>query len=115
METILDEFQNDKAISIRFNQDYSMFSMGTERGYKVYQTFPLADNHEKILYGGISICDMSYKSNFLALVGGGKVPKYVNKKVVIYNDQEDCIESEFKFTTPVINVKFKKNYIFIVL
>ena len=115
METILDEFQNDKAISIRFNQDYSMFSMGTERGYKVYQTFPLADNHEKILYGGISICDMSYKSNFLALVGGGKVPKYVNKKVVIYNDQEDCIESEFKFITPVINVKFKKNYIFIVL
>ena len=114
MESIFDEFQSDKANSIRFNQDFSLFSMATERGYKVYQTYPLADFHEKILYGGISLCQMSYKSNFLALVGGGKMPKFTNKKVVIYNDAEDCIESEYKFTTPVINVKFKKNFLFIV-
>lgn len=114
MENICDEFESDKANSIRFNQDFSLFSIATERGYKVYQTYPLADFHEKILYGGIYLCQMSYKSNFLALVGGGKMPKFTNKKVVIYNDSEDCIESEYKFTTPVINVKFKKNFLFIV-
>ena len=115
MDTINDEFQSDKAHLIKFNQDYSMFSIGTERGYKIYNTYPISDIHEKILYGGISLCVMSYRSNYLALVGGGKLPKYTNKKVILYNDAEDCIESEFKFTTPVKNVKFKKNLIFIVL
>ena len=115
MNTINDEFQSDKAHLIKFNQDYSLFSIGTERGYKIYETFPISGIHEKILYGGISLCVLSYRSNYLALVGGGKLPKYTNKKVILYNDAEDCIESEFKFTTPVKNVKFKKNLIFIVL
>ena len=114
MEGIYEDFKSDKANSIRFNQDYSLFSIGTERGYKIYQTFPMADFYEKNLLGGISICQMSYNSNFLALVGGGKIPKFTNKKVVIYNDADECIESEYKFTTPVINVKFKKNLLFIV-
>ena len=64
--------------------------------------------------GGIGIVEMLYNTNLLALVGGGKIPKFTSKKVVIYNDLEDCIESEFKFATPVLNVKFKKNIIFIV-
>ena len=112
---IVNDFSSDKANSIRFNQDYSMFSLGTERGYKIYKLGSKFDYYENNLSGGISICEMSYKSNFLALVGGGKLPKYINKKLVIYNDAEESIESEFKFTTPVINVKFKKNLIFIVL
>ena len=114
MEDIFNEFNSDKPNNIRFNQDYSLMSMGTERGYKIYRTYPISDIHEKILYGGISICEISYKSNYLALVGGGTMPKYGDKKVVIYNDEQDCIESEYKFPTRVINVKFKKNYLFIV-
>ena len=114
MEKYSEEFKSDKTNNIRFNQDFSLFSVGTERGYKIYQTFPMGDCHEKVLYGGISLCEMSYKSNYLALVGGGRIPKFTNKKVVIYNDNEDSIESEFKFTTPVLNVKLKKNLIFIV-
>ena len=114
MENYLDEFKSDKAISMRFNQDYSLFSIATQRGYKVYKTYPMSDYCEKNLYGGLSLCQLSYKSNFLALVGGGKVPKFSNKKVVIYNDAKDCIESEYKFTTPVINVKYKKNLLFII-
>ena len=101
---IVNDFSSDKANSIRFNQDYSMFSLGTERGYKIYKLGSKFDYYENNLSGGISICEMSYKSNFLALVGGGKLPKYINKKLVIYNDAEESIESEFKFTTQVINV-----------
>jgi WD40 repeat protein len=48
------------------------------------------------------------------LVGGGRSPKYNNKKVILYNDEKNLIESEFKFTTPVLNVKLKKFLIFIV-
>ena len=114
MDNYFNEFKSDKANKISFNQDYSLFSMGTERGYKIFKTFPNSDSYEKILNGGISICEMSYKSNFLALIGGGKLPKYSNKKVVLYNDKKECIESEYKFTTSVINVKFKKNLLFVI-
>ena len=114
MEEIINEFNDNKANDIRFNQDYSLMSIGTESGYRIYRTYPISDIHEKILFGGISICEISYKSNYLALVGGGTIPKYIDKKVVIYNDEQDCIESEYKFTTRVLNVKFKKNYLFIV-
>jgi hypothetical protein len=115
MNIINEEIKSDKANSIRFNQDNSMISIGTERGYKIFRTYPLSDKHEKKLFGGISICEMSYRSNYLALIGGGNTPNFSNKKVVIYNDAEDCIESEYKFTIPVINVKYKKNLLFIVL
>ena len=115
MNIINEEIKSDKANLIRFNQDYSMISIGTERGYKIFVTFPLSDIHERKLYGGLSLCEMSYRSNYLALVGGGTTPNFSNKKVVIYNDAEECIESEYKFITPVINVKLKKNLLFVVL
>ena len=113
METVFEIFEDNSANIISFNQDYSLVSMGTERGYKIIQLAPIK-YHENNLLGSLSRCEMSYKSNFLALVGGGKIPKYNNKKVVIYNDAENCIECEYKFTTPVLNVKFKKDLIFIV-
>ena len=104
----------DKAISISFNQDYSLFSMGTENGFKIFNTYPFNQGYEKNLSGGIAKCELSYRSNYLALIGGGICPKFSNKKVILYNDEKDSIESEFKFTTPVLNVKLKKFLIFIV-
>jgi WD40 repeat protein len=114
MNNIFDEFKSSKASSFSFNQDYSMFSMATERGFKIYPTYPNSEYYEKNLHGGLSKCEMNYNSNLLAVVGGGRLPKYNNKKVVIYNDEEERIECEFKFTTKVINVKFKDNLLFIV-
>lgn len=108
------EYLNDKAVSLSFNQDFSLFSMATENGFKIYNTNNLYHQYEKNLFGGLSKCELSYKSNYMALVGGGKMPIFNNKKVVIYNDAEDCIESEYKFATPVLNVKLKKNLLFIV-
>ena len=113
MEIVSESFDDSSANIISFNQDKSLISIGTNRGYKVIQLFPVKF-HENNLLGGLSRCELSYRSNLLALVGGGKIPKFNSKKVVIYNDLEDCIESEYKFATPVLNVKFKKDLIFIV-
>lgn len=114
MNNIFDEFKSSKAHSFSFNQDYTMFSIASERGFKIYPTYPNSEYYEKNLHGSLSKCEMNYNSNLLALIGGGKLPKYNNKKVVIYNDEEERIECEFKFTTKVINVKFKENLLFIV-
>jgi WD40 repeat protein len=88
--------------------------MGTENGFKIFNTYPFNQGYEKNLSGGIAKCELSYRSNYLALIGGGICPKFSNKKVILYNDEKDSIESEFKFTTPVLNVKLKKFLIFIV-
>jgi len=113
MESINESNEDSTVNKISFNQDYSLISIGTNCGYKIIQMSPLLI-HEKNLLGGILHCELSYRSNLLALVGGGKIPKFNPKKVVIYNDLEECVENEFKFSTPVLNVKFKKTYIFIV-
>ena len=106
--------QNNKIYSLEFNQNFTLFSLATENGFKIYNTSQINENYEKKLSGGIKKCELSYQSNYIALVGGGKTPIFSNKKVVIYNDAEDVIESEYKFMTPVLNVKLKKNLLFIV-
>ena len=113
MEIVNETFEDSSPNIISFNQDNSLISIGTNRGYKIIQISPVFF-HENNLSGSLSRCELSYRSNLLALVGGGKIPKFNSKKVVIYNDLEDCIESEYKFATPVLNVKFKKDFIFIV-
>lgn len=113
MELKIESNEDYSPNKISFNQDYSLISIGTNCGYKIIQISPL-QIHQKNLLGSISHCELSYRSNLLALIGGGKIPKFNPKKVVIYNDLEDCVENEFKFSIPVLNVKFKKNYIFIV-
>ena len=113
MNTIVN-VEDDKMIDVSFNQDNSCFSIGTENGFKIYQTYPFKGPYERKMNGGISKVQMLYKSNFLALLGGGKLPKYNNNKVIIWDDYENRSISELKFITPVINIKLKKDYLFII-
>lgn len=64
--------------------------------------------------GGIGIIDILYKSNILALVGGGKNPKFTPNKVILWDDYQTKIMNEFKFVSLVRNVKLKKDRIIIV-
>ena len=108
------EIKDDSMLYISFNQDNSFFSVGTERGYKIYQTFPFTEPYERIMNGGIGVVEMLYNSNFLALMGGGRVPKYRKNKLVIWDDNEDKIITDLKFTTSIINIKLKKDFLFVV-
>ena len=58
---------------------------------------------------------MLYKSNILAMVGGGKNPKFNPNKVILWDDNETKILNEFKFISSVKNIKLKKDKIFIIL
>ena len=108
------ENEDDSIISVSFNQDNSCFSIGTENGFKIFQTYPFKGPYERIMNGGIGTVEMLYKSNFLALLGGGNSPKFHNNKVVIWDDYEKKVISELKFITPIINIKLKLDLIFVI-
>ena len=57
---------------------------------------------------------MFYKSNILALVGGGSNPKFSLNKVILWDDHQGKVISEIRVNTNIKNVKFKMDKIFIV-
>lgn len=106
--------EDSKILTISFNQDSSCFAIGTETGFKIYQTYPFKGPYKRIMNGGIRAVEMLYKSNILVLLGGGEAPKFGKNRVVIWDEQENKIISELKFITPVITIKLKKDLLFIV-
>ena len=99
---------------ISFNQNNKFFSIGTEEGFLIYQTDPLKGPYERKMGAGIGIVEMIENSNFLALMGGGEIPKYNKNKVVIWDDHENKIIAELKFTTTILRVKYIKDYLLVV-
>lgn len=85
---------------VNFNQDFSYFSIGTDNGFSVYSINPfkesikrihsisqeplenstISSNSSNIITqgekGGFGIVEMLYKTNIIALVGGGLIPKF---------------------------------------
>ena len=57
---------------------------------------------------------MLYKTDILAIVGGGKNPKFSPIKVILWDDNEGKIINEFRVKSNIINVKIKKDKIFII-
>ena len=106
--------KSNSIINISFNQDNSCFSLATETGFKIYQTYPFKGPYERKMKGGIGNVQMLYKSNFLAMLGGGKAPIYNNNKVVIWDENKTKVISELKFITKIINIKLKKDLLFVI-
>lgn len=105
---------SDSIIKLSFNQDNSCFSVATKTGFKIYQTYPFKGPIERNMNGGIGAVEMIYKSNFLAMIGGGEAPLFNNNRVVIWDENKSRFISDLKFLTNVINVKLKKDLLFVV-
>lgn len=98
---------------IDFNQDYSCFAVSSESGYRIFQTDPLQHTHVRKFEGaaGIGIISMLFRSNVLALVGGGRNPRYPPTKVILWDDKDSRAIAELTFRTSVKTVKLRRDLI----
>ncbi|CUM62712.1 uncharacterized protein PRCAT00000268001 [Priceomyces carsonii] len=111
-------------LCINFNQDQGCFAVGHQNGFLVYNTNPI-DLRVKRNFNlsggkngggsGIGHITMLHRTNYLALVGGGKNPKFASNKLVIWDDLKRKDSLTLEFTSPVLNVLLSRIRIIVVL
>jgi WD repeat-containing protein 45 len=119
---------SEELIYIGFNQDSSCFTLSTEKindhgiesGFRILRTAPLKycfqrGNFYSVFPGSFGIVELLYRSNIIALVGGGKSPRYPSNKVIIWDDHQMRPTGELCFRSEVKAVKMRRDRIVVIL
>ncbi|KAM3138590.1 hypothetical protein pb186bvf_009342 [Paramecium bursaria] len=103
-EILYANFNQDNSNNVK--QIQAMFCVGTDSGFRAI--------FQRDLKGGIGIVEMLYRTNILALVGGGVQPKYPDNKVMIWDDHQVKCIAELSFRGVIKNVKLRQDRIVVV-
>jgi WD40 repeat protein len=146
---ILDSDKGPFVLSVSLNADCSCFSAALETGFRVFSsrtceqkvargiqpkaTFMLTSNTRPEVGGGIGCAEMLGTTSYIALVGGGKQPKFPQNKVClndsgwqlikdtdivyevqIWNDNTKVVTTALEFKTPVQRVRISQTHLIVV-
>ncbi|KAK9457279.1 WD40-repeat-containing domain protein [Dipodascopsis uninucleata] len=107
--------RSDDALNfVNFNQDFSCISVGTKRGYKIYNCDPFGKCFFKA-DGGIAIVEMLFCTSLVALVGIGDQPALSPRRLHITNTKRQSTICELTFPTSVLAVKLNRRRLIAVL
>lgn len=69
------------SLAVSFNQDASCFSVALDTGFCVFNSEPCELRVSRDFNSGIGAAEMLERANYVALVGGGRQPRYPQNKV----------------------------------
>ena len=108
-----------KVNSIRYNQDYTLLTLGTSKGYKVFFTEDLKlcqeESEEIKNLGDINIAMAYYKSSLVFFLPNKDNQIFTNKEIIIYDDFYQSKISSFKVKNEeILNFFIIKNSLYII-
>ncbi|KAL8632565.1 hypothetical protein Q9189_001717 [Teloschistes chrysophthalmus] len=77
----IDESTGPISLAVSFNQDSSCFAVGLDTGFCVFNSDPCELKVSREFNAGIGAAEMLGRANYVALVGGGRNPKFPTNKV----------------------------------
>jgi len=92
-----------------------------ETGLRIYNVDPLTEKMrcgiEQV--GSVRHVEMLFRTNLLAIVGGGSNPKFADNTVLIMDDSQKDLDRklvlEFTFVQPVVSVRMRRDKLIVVL
>lgn len=110
------ELSNPAAVlSVSFNNDASCFAVGLESGICIYHTKSCLLKASRDFNAGIGLVQMMGMTNYLALVGGGKSPKFAMNKAIVWDDMKGKVALEITTLTAVRGIQLGRERIAVVL
>ena len=105
--------------SIRYNHDYSLLTLGTSKGYKIFFTSSFVsareDTEEIKNLGDISIAMVYFKSHLVFCLPSRNNKPYLGKELIIFDDQNQTKFASIKDKSEeILNFFLSRNIILII-
>ncbi|KPM35375.1 SVP1-like protein 2 [Neonectria ditissima] len=105
----------EAVLSVSFNNDASCFAAGLDSGICIFHTKSCLLKASRDFNAGIGLVQMMGMTNYLALVGGGRSPKFAMNKAIIWDDMKGKVALEITALTAVRGVQLGRERIAVVL
>ncbi|KAI0172795.1 WD40-repeat-containing domain protein [Hypoxylon sp. FL1284] len=103
------------ALSVTFNDDSSRFVVGLDSGFCIFVSQSGQIQTARDFNAGLGLVQMMGNANYLALVGGGRSPKFPQNKVIVWDDSKNKTALEIATLTSVRGVQLSQTRIAVVL